>query len=576
MLKSLTTALFHLPASRRQQKVWFGLSMAIALVYSLPALQEAFSSPYVVQDDARQHIFWMRRFLDPALFPNDAIADYFQSVAPQGYTLFYRLFIAFGLDPILLSKLLPVGLGLVTAALAFGVSWHLLPLPITGFFASVMVSQTLWSHDDLASATPRAFMLPLFMGFLVCLQRRWRWGCWGAIALQGLFYPQYVLVMAGLLALHGVIWQEGRFMLRRDRPTLIVVGGGLLVAALVLLPFIVSTSEYGPTITAAEARQLPEFTDGRSRFFQTDPWGFWLSGMRSGLFPTFKPPLMGLGIFLPLVLGRLRRSPLAQQVQGLGLLWRLPLISLALFLAAHALLFKLHLPSRYTAYTLRFTLIFAAAIALTLVLDGALRWAESHRTQSAAGNWWRSVAVGLLSGAIALALLLFPQYESRFPNGNYVMGAAPRLYPALAQLPPDALIATLVDEADNIPSFTNRSVLVAREYAIPYHVGYYQPFRQRAIALLAAQYSPRPRDLRQFIRQQGITHWLLEDTSFEPGYLRTHWTRQYLETVPQAEANLGGRSPALARLAPPCIIHQADGLQLVDASCLLQPAEDGE
>ena len=70
--------------------VWFGLSITIALIYSFMGLQEAFSSSYVIHDDVRSHVFWMYRFVDPDLFPNDLITDYFQSVAPYGYTTLYR------------------------------------------------------------------------------------------------------------------------------------------------------------------------------------------------------------------------------------------------------------------------------------------------------------------------------------------------------------------------------------------------------------------------------------------------------------------------------------------------------
>jgi len=53
----------------------------------------------MVQDDARQHVFWMQRFLDPALFPRDLIADYFQSVAPAGYTAIYQMMAGVGINP---------------------------------------------------------------------------------------------------------------------------------------------------------------------------------------------------------------------------------------------------------------------------------------------------------------------------------------------------------------------------------------------------------------------------------------------------------------------------------------------
>lgn len=64
---------------------WFSLSLSCAAMFGLMALRKAFSSPYVVQDDVRQHVFWMRRFLDSELFPQDLIADYFHSVEQPGY-----------------------------------------------------------------------------------------------------------------------------------------------------------------------------------------------------------------------------------------------------------------------------------------------------------------------------------------------------------------------------------------------------------------------------------------------------------------------------------------------------------
>ncbi len=42
---------------------WFILSMTLAVLYGFLALKKAFLSSLSVQDDARQHIFWMQRFL---------------------------------------------------------------------------------------------------------------------------------------------------------------------------------------------------------------------------------------------------------------------------------------------------------------------------------------------------------------------------------------------------------------------------------------------------------------------------------------------------------------------------------
>ena len=66
--------------------------------------------PGTVQDDARQHVFWMQRLVDPSILRDDLYADYFASQAPPGYVLLFRALLLFA-DPLTASKLLPPVLG---------------------------------------------------------------------------------------------------------------------------------------------------------------------------------------------------------------------------------------------------------------------------------------------------------------------------------------------------------------------------------------------------------------------------------------------------------------------------------
>ncbi len=91
--------------SKSRTIFWLSLSLTFAALYAVLAMHKAFSSEYIIQDDARQHVFWMRRFLDPELFPKDIIADYFQSVAPPGYTALYHFMATLGIEPVVFSKL---------------------------------------------------------------------------------------------------------------------------------------------------------------------------------------------------------------------------------------------------------------------------------------------------------------------------------------------------------------------------------------------------------------------------------------------------------------------------------------
>lgn len=575
-MSSLLGAITSPKPSKASLTFWLSLSLTFAALYGILALQEAFSSEYVVQDDARQHVFWMRRFLDPALFPQDLIADYFQSVAPWGYTNFYRGFATLGIDPMLLAKLLPIGLGLVTAAYSFYLSLQLLPVPFTGFLSTLLIQQVIWAHDDVSSATPRAFLAPIFLAFLYYLTQRQLLPCLATIVLQGLFYPQYVFVFAGLILLQPLQWHQGKLqfsLAKKDYRFWAILLGA---AVLVMLPYALTASAYGPTITEREARSLAEFyRQGRSSFFTEDIFGFWLYGDRSGIFPDFRPHTIAIGVILPLLIRFPRRFPLVEQLrQSIKLLPQLAVTGLFLFIAAHLLLFKLHLPSRYTGHTLRLVLALATALSLTLLLDTGLRWMQAN-VQPKSSFCSRQWLVGGLAGLLGMAILLYPHLFFKFPKTNYQQATPPGLYRFLQQQPKDIIVAGTLEAANNVPSLANRSVLVSKEYAIPYHTGYANQFRQRAIDLINAQYSLDRAEVANFLRSYGIDYWLVSREAFEPEFLDETWIRQYPVAITAAKANLKRGNPFLKRAMNRCAVwtDKAADVYVLDATCLL-PKDD--
>lgn len=290
----LTAPIDH--KSSRWVRFWFILSLTFALICGILALKQAFGGEYVVQDDARQHVFWMRRFLDPSLFPQDLIADYFQSVAPPLYVAVYRLMAGLGIDPIVFNKFLPVGLGLVATAYCFGVCLQLLPVPAAAFVATLLLNQALWLKDDLGSGTARAFAIPLFLAFLYYLLRRALFPLLVMIVLQGLIYPLPILIYAGLLVLRLGRWDQGRLGFSVDRRDYVFCAAGLGVALMMLLPVVLEASEYGPTISGAIARTSPAFAEGGDRFFL--PMIRLCSGSHRSAAVCF--PVNGLGYPIPI------------------------------------------------------------------------------------------------------------------------------------------------------------------------------------------------------------------------------------------------------------------------------------
>lgn len=544
--------------SKSQIIFWFSLSLTFTLIYGVLALKQAFASEYVVQDDARQHVFWMQRFLQPDLFPSDLIANYFQSVAPAGYTTFYKLF-AIGINPLLLSKILPVFLALITTAYCFGVCIKLFPIPAAGFVATLLLNQSLWLKDDLVSATPRAFIYPICLAFLYYLVRRSLVLVCVAIALLGLFYPQGIFNAAIVLILQLVRW-DNKLKLSRDRQDYLFCAAGLVVTVLVLLPFALGTSEFAPTITAAEARRLPEFLPGgRSAFFSNDPWRYWLSGGRSGFLPSIQPSTLAVGFLLPVLLRYSAVFPLTRQINRIAILPQMVVASVVMFLAAHALLFKLHLPGRYSGYSLRIVLALAAGITLIVLWDALWR---AYRQR---------VLILTAVSLLGVALLLYPSFDKNFPNTKYKIGSFPTLYQFFQAQPKDSLIASLAEEANNLPTFAQRSILVGREYAIPYQLGYYRQFRQRTLELINAQYSLKLVAAQNLIQKYGIDFWLLDKAAFTPEYLANNsWLRQYQPATAEAIALLQqGKIPALSQVVERCQVFDRDGFVILKAECIL-------
>lgn len=150
-------------------------------------------------------------------------------------------------------------------------------------------------------------------------------------------------------------------------------------------------------------------------------------------------------------------------------------------------------------------------------------------------------------------------------------------YEFLASQPKTMMLASLSNEASNIPSFTGQSVLVSAEVAIPYHQGYYTELEQRTRALITAQFTTDPAVLRNFIQQYGVTHWLLDPFDYNPDYLASNrWIQQYQPEAERAVLALRyGKVPVLAALGDRCTQFNHDNYRVLNAQCILAATAGG-
>lgn len=549
--------------SRLSVIFWYSLSLTFAVAYILLGLRKAFGSQYIVSDDAREYISWMYRYINPDLFPGDLIANYFQSVTPIGYGILYKIIAALNIDLILFSKIFPIVLGLITTSYCFVVCMELLPVPIVGFIASLLLNQSLCLQDDLFSATPRDFIYPLFLAFLYYLIRSSRFGILIFLALQALIYPLIAFIELLILFMRLFRWQNGQITISQNRKDFILFAASIMIAGIVILTYAIQSSHFGPTITAAVARTMPEYWHGgRFSYFSHNIISYWFDGRDSGFFALISPPQLLLGLLLPIILKFQSLFPLVKQLNDeIKLLIQVVIASLIMFFAAHTLAFKLHWPSRYTHHTFKMVLALAAAISITLILDAILRKSRQNERQ-----------IFILSTMIILSagLVFYPSSLKVFPKTPYVVGQVPALYDFLQKQPQNIVIASTSEEADNIPIFAQRTILVGKEYALPIHTKYYAQFSKRMLDLINAQYSQDINQIKDFIQKYNVTFWLLERSAFIPEYIgKNTWLQQYQPAAKQAKTKLQNNSlPVLATLIKSCTVFETDNLVLLKTECI--------
>jgi hypothetical protein len=546
------------------------LALAIPLVYGLITLAIGFSHPYMIQDDARQHVVWLQQLVHPQWFANDTIAQYYRAIAPIGFTTFYASFAKLGLEPLVLAKILPLFLGVITTFYSFKLFLQILPIPAAAWIYCLVLNQAFWLKDDVVSASPRAFLYPLFAAFLYYLSKRSLIPCLITVLLQGLFFPQMVLVDLGILFVRLFRWCDRSLRLSQERSDYWLCGLGWAIGLGVTLPFSHHLAEQlGDIFSVAQMRAMPEFgTQGRTRYFGVSAVDFWLNGS-SGIRPPLLPPVIWASTGLVILL-RSRHEIRAQITPRIGLLGQILVASLGLYAAAHVLLPRLYFPNRYTYHSLRFVMAIAAGIVLFAGWQSWWRWVKNHRGK-ALGFRKRFFSVFVRLFIVATVLIpATPQIVYLTQSWN--RGENAEIYQYLAAQPADIRVATLDAEGDNIPAFAGRSVWVSGEFAFAFHVDYYNEMRRRAEAVLRAQYSDDLADIQKLMAANDLDFWLVNRAFLRPEYLLGQvWlvNSSFREAVFAIVTGLQrGQEPGLVKVLEQCAVAETADLVLLVGKCL--------
>jgi hypothetical protein len=117
-------------------------------------------------------------------------------------------------------------------------------------------------------------------------------------------------------------------------------------------------------------------------------------------------------------------------------------------------------------------------------------------------------------------------------------------------------------------------VLVGKEFALPYHSGYYAAFSERALGLMQAQYSPDLRDIQRYIRTYDVDYLMIGKSAFTRSYVsHERWLRQLalqtgvMDALENKDVEL---VPALEEYRERCEEFKTGGLIVLDARCVAE------
>ena len=583
----------------------FAACFAAAWLMALDLLQ-----PNAFSADAFVHQFWMWNWRDPQLFTDSLTAELRDSVRyPDGYEALFWLPTQV-VSPIVFGEWLGVALMAVSGWLVFAIVREHTPWRPAAWIAAALFLALVEIHR-FYGGFPRAFVHPVvLLAVLLAIRRRHLSAALVAIA-GALFYPTAALLATGVLLVSSVGLRDRRPRLERPRIWFALLAlAGTVVA--VLGPALLSGG--APEVfTADEARRYPEFgPNGALGFFVPSTIDY-LANNRSGF------RLRGSGSILAIAAVAL----LVARPANVRLLRRevlaLPIVSLAGFAAAHAVLFKLYLPHRFTYPLLAF---FAIAVAVSLRPTWTALWSRPRPRLRAflmlaaplaifglaiyvfplgpteeLDEPWTAVAIaaGALVLAAAGAVLLrrlplrtgpaLAAVVSALAVGAAMLAATNRWAHAtvcktpgasgyIASLPKDAVIAGDPIDLKCIPATTRRPVVTSTQLAPAYEVDYFFDQRERMFATLRAYYGPSAAAIASLGKRYGATHlWV------QPGRVRKvvatdgdGWRVGHEPYGTFIRELLRGGEPAVLNLPAACRRWRNQSSEVYDIRCIADRA----
>lgn len=472
-----------------------------SLLLFLWAHHGSFFNPYIVNDDTRQQLFWMQRWLNPDLYPPDLLNEYAPLYVTWGIKgLYYTA--SFFVDPLAFSKILTGVLYTAMGTLVYLAGWRVNGRPLGFTVLSVYWFMPFFLHA-MSGGLARAFAGPLLLLFFHGWLMRSRWVVGAALVLQSLFIP-YIFILCG--GASGLGWLAWRLKLAGRPPFLARFGDFILAGSACALLLVwkqqMTAAGFGPLPWLSDMIGKPEFTaSGRFLILPVPsflhelfirPWEF-IAPFRD---QNNAFGILGLFLIIPLAVYGGLQSEWRKWRPCLGPLICLALSSVSLYAVARILLFKLFLPSRYLEYSVN--------VGYCLLLGTCVH-----------GILFRRLSLSRSKAAACLIVLSLVGCYRNTGIGLYDYSADSRLYSVIQEkTPTDAMIAGPPALMDNILAFGKRNVFASYELAHPWSQGYWNRLKPRLHDLFQAYYAHDLSEIKLFCRRHSIDFLVVDKRCF--------------------------------------------------------------
>jgi hypothetical protein len=578
-----------------------GALLVAAFLAALYAEWKIVTGGLTFQGDALLHEYWMRRFADGALFQDPLTESLLETgYGPPAFRAVYWL-ASQVVDPVSFGEILPLVLQPFAVWLLFRiVRAHVAWRPAAWIGAALFLVP--WEVHRFSGGHPRAFAQPIVLLALLLLLSRRNLVAALVPPIGLLLYPPAGAVALGIVVLAALDFRRPRFLdLERVRwAGVSALGVG---AAFVLTRLTTGSQDL---IGETEARSYPEFgPDGQMHFFAASTLEF-LKQNFSGFFLVYSGSILAVAAALLLVLRPRNARLLRWEV------WCVPIAALVLFAAAHAFLFSLYLPQRYTYPLLPFfciaiavwvrptfqavaerrpaALVVAAPLfafasvllALTvfplgpqLSLEELGSWLEDAAPYLAAG-----LAVGLLvaflvrrgergaaGGAAAVVAGALLVGAVTLAGGTRSPGAVrcgdEALYRHLRTLPAETIVAADPFDSNCIPIAARRPVVISRKLYQPWAVDYFELIRERMFQTVEAYHGVSVDAVAELRTRYGADYLLVR-----AGASERLWPAMEPFTGEVQRLRDAVDEPAIEHLSEDCVTWRQGDLQLYSLACI--------